>query len=322
MISFFRWLFGYVKFSFSKGFREGFLNDCFSEGIEIRNVELYDNGFTAYCNVKKYKSLHRIALAHGGIIKVQQKKGLPFILLPLKNRLGFFSGMIAFIMIISFLSSFIWEVEITGCSRLSQSVIETYLENNNFKSGTMWSSVDRDDMCWQLMSAFDDIAWVHINKFGAKARVEINETTQNTEADEDKLKGIDIFRREIQTVAYREQKNISIKDSRNYNKLVFFSAEIPLYFNKTSGDISELSEKYLKIKDVTLPIGIETSTEKYLISSSQTLSDDEVKALARKKLTYAEREELEDFEIINKNEEIQLDDDKCVISASYIVRRK
>lgn len=322
MIGLFRWLFGYVKFSFSKGFREGFLNDCFSEGIEIRDVELSDDGFTAYCNVKKYKLLHRIARLHGGVIKVQKKKGLPFILLPLKNRLGFFSGMVAFVMIISFLSSFIWDVEITGCNRLSQSVIETYLENNNFKSGTMWSSVDREDLCWQLMSEFDDIAWVHINKFGAKARVEINETTQNTAADEDKLKGIDIFRREIQAVAYREQKNISIKDSRDYNKLIFFSLEIPLYFNKTSGDITELSEKYLKIKNVTLPIGIETSTEKYLVSASETLNDDEVKALARKKLLYAERDELDGFEIINKNEKIQLDDDKCVITASYIIRRK
>lgn len=322
MVVFFRWIFGYVKFSFSKGFCEGFLNECFSKGIDIRDVELSENGFTAYCNIKKYKTLHHIAYAHGGIIKIQKKKGLPFILLPLKNRMGFFSGMLAFVMIISFLSSFIWEVEITGCSRLSSSVIETYLENNSLKSGVMWSSVDRDELCWQMMSEFDDIAWVHINKTGAFARVEINETTQGPEADEDKLKGVDIFRREIQAVAYREQKNISVKGSKEYNTLIFFSAEIPLYIKKNKGDISEISEKYLTVKNVTLPIGIEKSNEKYLVSTSQTLGDDEVRALAQKKLSYAEREELDGFEIINKNEKVEFDDDKCVISASYIVKRK
>lgn len=322
MVKLFRWIFGYVRFSFSNGFREGFLNECFETGIPLRDVELTENGFVAACNVRVYMTLHKIALRHGGVVRVQKKSGLPFIILPLRNRLGFFGGALAFVMILSFLGSFIWNIEIVGCEELSESVIEAYLENNNLCTGTLWSSVNRDKLCWQMMRDFDDISWVHINKSGTTARIEINETVKSPTGDEDKLRGVDVYRRELQAVAYREQKDIVIKDCNTYRRLIFFSVKIPLYFERKTGDISEYSEKYLNIHNTYLPVGIEEDTEKYLTSSTKTLSDDEVTELARKKLSFIERDELDGFEIINKNEEIALDDDKCVITTAYIVRRK
>lgn len=316
-------MFGYVKFTFTGGFAEDFLTECFSNGIEIRDVSVSNDGFAARCNLKTYKKLHHYAFRHGGKVKIIKKSGLPFILLPLKNRIGFFVGMLAFVIIISFLSCFIWNVEIVGNNRISDTSISAYLDNHNIKSGVMWSSISRSAVCWDMMSEFEDISWVHINKVGTTARVEINETKlADTEGDDDKLKGINVFRKELQVIAYREQKDVTVKSRKTYKRVHFFTADIPLYLKKEAGEISAESESYLTIKDVQLPIGITEYEEQYLSSQSRTLTDEELFALAQKKMSFQEEKEFDGYEIINKTESHEIDADKCVLNASYIIKRK
>ena len=225
MIKFFRFLLGYVDFEFKKGFSEGFINECFENGVEIQNISLTENGFTAICRIGTYKKLHRIALRHGGCVKVIKKHGLPFFLSPLKDRTGFFIGALLFVFILSFLGAFVWNIEITGCDRLSENTISAYLDNHKFKTGVMWGVIDRKSIAWDMMSDFDDIAWVHINKIGTTAIVEINETTQKPEEiNEYKLKGIKATRKEITVTAQRQQSKMSIKQSKNYYNLHFFDS--------------------------------------------------------------------------------------------------
>lgn len=323
MIGLFRWTFGFVKFSFTGGFAENFLTECFSDGIELRNVSRNKEGFTAVCNLKTYKKLHHYAYRHGGRVKILKKSGLPFILFPLKNRIGFLVGMLAFVIIISFLSCFVWNVEITGNNRISDTAILTYLENHNLKKGAMWSSISRDEICWDMMSEFEDISWIHINKNGSIARVEINETKlADKDGDDDKLKGINVFRKEIQVVAYREQKSMTVKSRKIYRKLKFFTADIPFYITKETGDVSQTSENYLTIKDTVLPIGITECEEQFYASQPKTLTDEELLNLAYKKTGFQEEKEFNGFEIINKTENHTIDADKCIMTTSYIIKRK
>lgn len=323
MVYFFRLFLGFVRFEFHGGFYENFLNECFENKIDIKEICLIDGGFSALCSIKTYKTLHRIAFRHGGKVKIIKKSGLPFVLSPLKNRIGFFTGIVAFVFIISFLSSFVWNVEIVGNERLSDMTVNTYLENNNLKTGVMWSSIDKSNICWGMMSEFDDIAWVHINRVGTTARVEINETRQTPDdTDEDALKGIDVFRKEIEVVTYREQNSISISRNESYKTLMFFGLEIPLYLKKETGDMSDKSETFIEFKDTGLPIGIIEENERWLKSNSVSLTDDELLLLSEKKLAIKEEQEFESFEIINRSVEHTIDGDKCIITGSYIISKR
>lgn len=322
MIRFFRWIFGYVSFTFKGGFFENFITECFKEGIEIRDIAKCQDCFFAYCNLKNYKKLHKIARKHGGVVKVSQKYGLPFILLPLKNRWGFGAGAVAFVFLLSFLSTFIWNVELEGNSKVSDIQLEAFLENNNVKTGAMWSSVDRDKICWQLLSEFDDLSYAHINRVGTTAVLEVNETTDAPIGDESKLKGENVFRKELEAVAYRQQKNLSVKSRKEYKTLHFFFIEAPLYINRKAGDITEESESWVALFDKTLPIGITTQEELFLKSTPEMLDNNALEELARNKLSYLEEKEFDGFEIINKSESVDMDDDKCVIKCSYVIRRK
>ena len=176
LINFFRWLLGYVKFSYTGGFREDFINDCYQQGIYLRNICIKNDELTAEVKIKSYKALHKIAFSHGGKVKIFKRKGVPFLLSPLNNRWGFFIGIVYFIFFISFMGGFVWNITVTGNNRVTEVKIVDYLAKNGFKIGTRWDSVDKEQLELAIMADFEDVAWISINKIGSTASIEINET--------------------------------------------------------------------------------------------------------------------------------------------------
>lgn len=176
MVRLLRWLLGYVVFTFSDGFCEGFINKCYEKGLNIYDIRRTKKGITACCRPKSYFFLHRIALAHGGIVSVSERHGPIFFLAKYKARTGLFLGLFCFVGIICFLNGFVWNVEVTGNEKISTSQVTAFLEENDFSVGTYWRSADIDRLESLMMASFDKCAWVHINRDGATAVVELNET--------------------------------------------------------------------------------------------------------------------------------------------------
>lgn len=321
MIKIFRLIFGYVEFCFKNGFSEGFINECFEKNIMLQNIIPNGDGFCAICSINTYKKLHKIALKHGGIVKITKKHGLPFFLHPLKERTGFLIGAVMFIFIFSLLGSFVWNIEIKGCDRVSKETIEAYLENNNLKKGVMWGSINTSSLAWDMMSDFDDIAWAHINKIGTTAVVEINETRQKPDtANEMKLKGIKAQRKEITVSVLRSQSKMKVKNVKRYYVLHFFALNIPLYLNDKAGDFELESSKYLTIKNKQLPLGITTLERKQFDSVKYDLNDDELLNLAKKKLAVYTENQLGEYEIVNMDIKYTMDETKCTVTGAYVVK--
>lgn len=175
MVKLARWLLGIVKFAFSGGFNDGFVNQCFEEKINVHALK--ENGGVLYgeCLARDYFSLHHIAGNNGGRLKIHKKSGFIFGLLKIRNRSGIFVGGILFICLLSFLSGFIWNVEITGNEKIKTDELVSFLEENGVSRGAPWKNVDKDKTENLIMASFDDCAWVHINEMGTTARVEIKE---------------------------------------------------------------------------------------------------------------------------------------------------
>ena len=176
MVRLFRWLLGYVCFSFCGGFNDGFINRCYEKRINVNNLKTDKGDLYGECLAREYSKLRPIAKSSGGRLKIVKKKGIVFPLLKLKNRWGLFAGAVLFILITSFLSGFIWNVEIVGNERISSEKIAAFLEENGIKRGESWRNIDKNKTENLMMASFEDIAWVHINELGTTARVEINET--------------------------------------------------------------------------------------------------------------------------------------------------
>ncbi|MBR4240696.1 MAG: sporulation protein YqfD [Eubacterium sp.] len=176
MVRFFRWLLGYVEFAFLGGFIDGFVNDCYQNKINVHSLKKRDKTLYGECLYIDFKRMIEPAEKNGGELTVVKKRGIIFPLMKLKNRWGLFCGALIFVCLISFLSGFIWKVEIVGNSRISSARIISFLEENNIKRGAPWRLVDKNKTENLMLASFEDCAWVHINELGTTARVEINES--------------------------------------------------------------------------------------------------------------------------------------------------
>lgn len=176
LVKFFRFVFGYVKFSFSGGFNEGFINSCYDKELKIRDIKIKNNSLFAQTDIKTYKKLHKIAFMHGGRVQIIKRKGLPFLTAPLKNRWGIFAGALFFVFFISFMGGFIWNITVTGTDRLVDSQVADYLAENGVAIGKRWADIDKENLEFSVLSDFKGVSWISINKFGSTAAIEINET--------------------------------------------------------------------------------------------------------------------------------------------------
>ena len=107
------------------------------------------------------------------------------------------------------------------------------------------------------------------------------------------------IRKEISVTAQRQQSKLSIRQTKNYYTLRFFSLDIPLYFKIKKGDFEKTSDKYLKIKGKALQIGYTITSEQAISAVKYDLTNDEMVNLARKKLSIEAERELDGYEIVN-----------------------
>jgi len=191
MISMIRWFLGYIVFVFENGFTEGFINDCFENHIHLKDISQKGNGISAKTDIKTYFRLHRIAFRHGGKVRAVKRKGLPFLLLPFKNRWGIFFGIVFSVLLISFMGGYIWNITVVGNNRVTDAGIVDYLAQNGFKTGARWSSTDKENLEFGVMAEFPEVSWISINKLGSLALVEINETRDKPNvADDSKITNV------------------------------------------------------------------------------------------------------------------------------------
>lgn len=185
MLKLAKWLVGYVTFTFTGGFCEGFLNSCVRRRLALSAVR-YDNGaLTAECPALLYPLIRPAARENGGRLHVIRRRGLPFVLYPLKNRWGLLAGLVVCMGFIGFLSGFIWQVEVTGCQTLDPIAVQRFLADNGFHEGVHRRAANENYYESLLMAAYDACAWVHINYDGTTAMVELEEGTPKPEMEND-----------------------------------------------------------------------------------------------------------------------------------------
>lgn len=177
MLKLAKWLVGYVTFTFTGGFHEGFLNSCVRRKLALSGVRYEAGVLTADCPAPLYPLLRPAARENGGRLRLVRRRGLPFVLSPLKKRWGLLAGLVVCMGLIGFLSGFIWQVEVTGCQTLDPAAVQRLLAENGFHEGVHRRTADENYYECLLMATYDACAWVHINYHGTTAVVELEEGT-------------------------------------------------------------------------------------------------------------------------------------------------
>ncbi len=170
------YILGYVNISVEGYFIERFINICISKNILLWNLKRKKSSFL-YANIsmKDFKRIKQIAKTTKCRVKIEKKKGLPYLLHKYKKRKIFFGALITFLLFIYGISNFVWNIEITGNDTIKTEEIMQVLNENGLKTGTLKQKVKTKQIIQNIRLLRSDIAWIGIHLTGTNAIVEIVE---------------------------------------------------------------------------------------------------------------------------------------------------
>lgn len=104
---------GYIRISIEGYYIERFINICRNNKIAIWNLKR-DKNIKLYMNIgiKDLKKIIKIAKQTKCKVKIERKRGLPFLFHKYKKRKIFFVSLSTIIILLTIASNFIWNIEI------------------------------------------------------------------------------------------------------------------------------------------------------------------------------------------------------------------
>lgn len=167
-------------------FVERFLNICKSKNIEINDIKYVNNGIIVFkTSSNKYGEIKKVAEKVKCKVKIKKKKGIYFVLFRYRKRRLLFVLGILLICILITLSTFVFKIEISGNSSISDERILEVLKKSGVCVGKNKLFLDTRKAGNQLRAELYDIAWVGVNVKGTKVNVKIVEKVL-TKEDENK----------------------------------------------------------------------------------------------------------------------------------------
>lgn len=183
MLNVLRFFRGYVEFSVSGKYPERFLNSAFKSGVRVWSQKSSGGKVTARMYLSDYKRSRAKARRTGVRLKVLKRRGLPFVVHKNKKRAGLLAGAAVFFIIIFFMSSFVWTVDIQGVSSVSESEIRALLRQCGVYEGARSSEIDVQWAKRQLSHKYPMITWSAINIYGSNVDVIIKEGQEKNKPD-------------------------------------------------------------------------------------------------------------------------------------------
>lgn len=174
-INLLRYLFGYIRFRIISDYPERAINNIKNKSINIWNIRKKNDTIEANINLSDYKKLNEIINNKTGKIEIVKKRGAIFKVNKHKKRSGMIVGFLMFIVALSIMPNYIWNVNISGNKLLDEEYILSTLNELGVYEGTPRAKIDSKKLVSELRLKISDISWAAINVEGAVANVEITE---------------------------------------------------------------------------------------------------------------------------------------------------
>lgn len=168
------YLIGYLNISVEGYYIERFINICKNNRIVIWNLKKNkDTKIFLNVNVKEFKNICKIARKTKCKIKIENKKGLPFLLNKYRKRKIFIALLLILVIFIGISSNYIWNVEIKEENGKEIYDIEQDLKEAGLDVGKMKFKIDTKNIINDIRLKRKDIAWIGIELKGTNAIVKI-----------------------------------------------------------------------------------------------------------------------------------------------------
>ena len=182
MISFIR---GYYTVVVEGLETESFLNYLIRNKIYVYNVNRIEKGKIQFnIDRENFKKLKKIYRSNNFSIKVKKQTGIPFIVKRIYTYRGMVICAIISLIILMSTSQFVTDVYITAPEGIDKTSLKKELYIQGVKPGVYKKSIDRKIVRDNIMSKFNQIAYVSINVKGTNIFVNITKKDESQNSKE------------------------------------------------------------------------------------------------------------------------------------------
>lgn len=173
---------GYVHIIIDGYFTERFINICISNDILLWDIKrLGETRVTAKIMPADFHKIRTAARKTKSKVKITQKKGVPFLLFRYRKRKIALIGIAIFFFMVSYFSSHVMGIDITGNERVSTEKVITALKEFGIYTCAPLKNIDRKQVQNKMMTRFDEISWIGVNMRGSRVYIEIKERLDTKE---------------------------------------------------------------------------------------------------------------------------------------------
>ncbi len=175
MLRLVRFLTGYVRVEAQGGYPERFLNAAAAQDIPVWDASRQGISLFVSCPASAYRRLRPAARRSGVRMRVKKRRGLPFLLRPLRLRWGLAAGAVMALVLLQILSSRIWVITVTGNDAVTTGEILQVLEPLGIRQGASFSRVDIPRVQLTALQQMPELIWLTVNQKGSTVEVQVRE---------------------------------------------------------------------------------------------------------------------------------------------------
>ncbi len=175
MVAFFHFFMGYIQLKITGFAPERFMNLCNNHGIELWDVKPASDGYFCKIEAGDFLKCKEFLKKTRTRADIQKKYGLPFFLFHYRKRKLFFVGFVFCILMLLFMTKFLWAFELSGNTQLTEDVFFDFLEKENVSYGMPISKLDIPGLEKQIREEYPYITWVSAKIKGTKLVVDVKE---------------------------------------------------------------------------------------------------------------------------------------------------
>lgn len=173
---------GYVTITIEGYSIEKFINQARRKGIFLWDLDRERNTILkAKIGIRDFKKIRGIARKTKCGVKVEDKKGVPFVLRKYRKRKIFFAllGVVAIGIIL--LSQFVWNVEVEGNQEIPTEEILRLAKECGIEQGTWKGNIDSQAFTNRMRLEKEEFAWVGVEIQGTNIILKVVEAEKKPE---------------------------------------------------------------------------------------------------------------------------------------------
>lgn len=167
---------GYLEIVLAGEDPERVINMAMARGIRFWDIRRQEDGcYLLKVRLGGYKAIRHLVRKCRCRMRIVGKGGLPFFISRAKKRSVLLLGILFFCLMLYFLSSFVWFIEVQGNEKIETGIILNSLSNQGVKVGIPKSALDKEEVKDKLLADIKELAWAGIEVRGSKVIVEVSE---------------------------------------------------------------------------------------------------------------------------------------------------